>query len=180
MSECTIIYDRISDDIAAAQAAPEDTGAVRSLLVQTAEWLRSRGSSQWSGLLDGVDTHNTTGAIENGNVFIFKQGAQIAGIVMLLRQPSEWDCALWGDEGHDSSIYVHRLAIHRDYAGKRIGAAIMNWVEHGISFPGKDRIRLDCIASNATLNAFYQSMGYEYKGNHTSGYNIYEKITSPM
>ncbi|MCE5168618.1 GNAT family N-acetyltransferase [Paenibacillus profundus] len=180
MSEFTIKEDMIADDIAAAQATPEDTSAVMSLLVQTAEWLRSKGSSQWSGLLEGEDTHNMTGAIANGDVFVFKQGDQIAGVIMMLQQPSEWDCSLWGEEGHESSIYLHRLAIHRAYSGRRLGAAMMRWVDQGISFAGKDRLRLDCIASNDALNAFYQSIGYEYKGSHSSGFNIYEKTTSPM
>ncbi|MDQ8733954.1 GNAT family N-acetyltransferase [Paenibacillus sp. LHD-38] len=169
----------IQSDIKVFQAKPEDTEAVLQLLVQTAEWLRSKGSKQWSGLLHGEDSHQTQEAIKRGEVYIFLQGSMLAGMVMLMQQESAWDRGLWGDEGHESSVYLHRLNINREAAGKGLGEAIVRWSDSGIHFPGKDRIRLDCIASNAKLNQFYLDCGYEFKGsasNEISTFNKYEKL----
>ena len=61
-----------------------------------------------------------------------------------------------------------------------MGEAIVNWAGSGIHFPGKDRIRLDCIANNEKLNAFYRSCGYAFKGsaaNPMGVFNKYEKLT---
>ncbi|WP_138756185.1 GNAT family N-acetyltransferase [Paenibacillus sinopodophylli] len=172
---------RLQPDIEIFQARFEDTEAVQGLLIQKAEWLRSRGSQQWSGLLQGEDSHQTSEAIGRGEVYLFMQGSMLAGIVMLMQKASAWDLELWGDEGHASSVYLHRLAINRQAAGKNLGEAIVRWAASGIYFEGKDRIRLDCIASNAKLNAFYRSCGYGYKGSavHAMGeFSKFEKLCS--
>lgn len=164
MFDYEIVQKRIVADLTSAQAVPDDIPQVTELLVGVAKWLQSRGSTQWQGLLYGDDSHQTAEAIRRGNVFLFKNGGEVAGMVMLLREPSEWDRELWGDEGHESSIYLHRLAINRAYSGQGLGEAILGWAESGIRFPGKERIRLDCIASNPVLNSFYRKMGYAYAG----------------
>lgn len=162
-------------------AKPEDTQAVLELLGSTAEWLKSTGSTQWSGLLQGEDSHNTPEAIKRGEVYIFMQGSMLAGMVMLMQRESAWDLELWGDEGHKSSIYLHRLNINRAAAGKNLGEQIVRWADSGIQFTGKDRIRLDCIANNPKLNDFYRRCGYVYKGlasNPLGDFNKYEKLIS--
>ncbi len=50
-------------------ARKDDEEEVMDLLVQAAEWLRDKGSNQWSGLLQGEDTHNMREAIAKGYVF---------------------------------------------------------------------------------------------------------------
>ncbi|TJY42265.1 GNAT family N-acetyltransferase [Cohnella pontilimi] len=162
-------------EFTASKAQLEDTDAVKRLLVRTAEWLKSKGSTQWSGLLHGEDYHDTAGAIRRGDVYVFHVGGVLAGTVILLQQPSAWDRDLWGDEGHEPSIYLHRLAINRELGGTGLGTRIMRWAETGIRFPGKDRIRLDCIADNPVLNRFYSGLGYEFKGTAPTGFNLYEK-----
>jgi RimJ/RimL family protein N-acetyltransferase len=159
----------------ASRARLEDTEAVKQLLVRTAQWLKSKGSTQWSGLLEGEDYHDIAGAIQRGDVYVFHLGEVLAGTVILLQQPSSWDRELWGDEGHELSVYLHRLAINRDFGGTDLGTRIMRWAESGIRFPGKDRIRLDCIADNPVLNRFYSGLGYEFTGTTPKGFNLYEK-----
>lgn len=175
-----ITDDHIGAGLTMVQSKPEETEAVAALLVHTAEWLRSRGSSQWNGLLTGEDSHNTAGAILNGDVFVCKSGNDIAGMVILLRQPSEWDRRLWESKAYDGdgALYLHRLAISRKYASTGLGNSILKWCKDGIRFEGKDKIRLDCIADNAALNTFYSKNGYAHLGEN-SGFCIYEKDLHP-
>lgn len=171
-----ITNDHMGEGLTMVQAKPADTEAVAQLLIQTAEWLRSRGSSQWNSLLTGVDSHNTAGVILNGDVFVCKSRNDIAGMVILLRQPSEWDRRLWESKAYDGdgALYLHRLAISRKYASTELGGSILKWCEDGIRFEGKDNIRLDCIADNAALNTFYSKNGFTHLGEN-SGFCIYEK-----
>jgi ribosomal protein S18 acetylase RimI-like enzyme len=178
MSPFTLIAKRIDPDITVRQAAPDQTAEVTQLLVLTAEWLQSKGSNQWSSLLRGDDYHDTAGAIRRGDVFVFHQGEVLAGMVILLQRPSQWDVKLWGEEGHETAVYLHRLSINRQFGGTGLGAKMMRWAESGIRFPGKDRIRLDCIADNPLLNEFYRGLGYEWKGSAPGGFNLYEKLQS--
>jgi len=167
---------RIGEEFTMVQAKLADTEAVAALLIHTAEWLHSNGSSQWDGLLNGVDSHNTAGAILNGDVFICKSGTDIAGMVILMRKPSEWDRHLWESKAHDGdgALYLHRLAINRDYASLGLGSSILKWCSEGIRFEGKNKIRLDCIADNTKLNTFYSGNGYTYMS-ESSGFSLFEK-----
>ncbi|KAF1679090.1 GNAT family N-acetyltransferase [Bacillus mexicanus] len=175
MSPFKITNETLADGIRAYPAEYEDAGSITGLLVRTAEWLRDRGSTQWSGLLEGHDTHNIAGSIEKGHVFVFKKDDELAAVVMLLPEPSEWDRKLWGEDGHAGSIYLHRLAVSRRLAGQGLGARVLQWAETGVHFPGKTQIRLDCVADNDALHSFYRRMGYEFMGADASGYHLFEK-----
>ncbi|MBD2869046.1 GNAT family N-acetyltransferase [Paenibacillus arenilitoris] len=165
----------IQPDIKVYQAREADTQAVAQLLVRTAEWLKSQGSAQWNALLRGEDSHNTPEAIKRGEVYLFMKGDMLAGMVMLMQKASAWDRQLWGEEGHESSVYLHRLNINREAAGGGLGEAIVRWADSGIAFDGKDRIRLDCIASNPKLNELYKRCGYTYAGSASNAMGVYSK-----
>ncbi|MDR9852414.1 GNAT family N-acetyltransferase [Paenibacillus sp. VCA1] len=175
-SKCQIIREEVLPGIFAAQARPEDKMAVNSLMVQAAAWLQGKGSKQWHELLAGEDRHGVAEAVDRGDVFIFKQGDALAGMVILQQHASAWDRALWGNEGHESAVYLHRLCIDRAFAGRQLGSAILNWAVNGIRFPHKDRIRLDCIASVPALNSLYSGAGFESRGSAPDApFNLYEK-----
>lgn len=171
-----IIIPTINDSYEVAVAHQEDTEEVMSLLVEIAEWLKSRGSTQWGGLLDGDDSHDTIGAIQRENVFVFKYGQEIAGLVMLLRKPSHWDVQLWEDKAHDTdgAVYLHRLAVRRKYANTGLGRSILNWCTTGVRFVDKQLMRLDCVNDNDTLHSFYTGNGYKHVGEN-DGFNMYVK-----
>lgn len=175
--KCSILRREVLPGIVAGQAGPDDREAVKNLMVQTAAWLQSKGSKQWHELLAGEDRHGMEAAIGRGEVFIFKQDGIIAGMAILQQHASNWDRSLWGDEGHESSVYLHRLCINRDFQGKQLGNAILHWAQQDVRFPGKDRIRLDCIASEPSLNRLYSGAGFTYKGPSASGeFSLFEKI----
>lgn len=179
-SHYKIMVSTIHDQMEVAPAQPEDTEEVMSLLVETAEWLKSRGSTQWEGLLEGKDSHDTANAIRRGDVIVCKQDGEIAGMVLLLSKPSPWDLRLWGDQAFDGdgAVYLHRLAVRRKYARTGLGRAILNWSTTGIYFAGKQWMRLDCIADNRILNSFYAASGYAYDGEN-DGFHMYFKALEP-
>ncbi|WP_068613434.1 GNAT family N-acetyltransferase [Paenibacillus tuaregi] len=186
-----IMQADLNSDIRAFVAEIGDAEAVQGLMLATARWLHSKGSTQWGGLLKGHDDHNVPAAIDRGEVILFRnrEDGKLAGMVLLQQQPSAWDRELWelgpeaaedynnpdhqGDPG--TSIYLHRLMVNRSYAGTGLGRSILAWVETGAAYDGKDRIRLDCIAHNESLNLFYPSCGYTYVGGNGM-FNTYEKM----
>jgi len=160
------------------QADSEDTTEIMRLLVNTAEWLLSKGSTQWNGLLRGEDACNTPEAINRGEVYIFKQNQLTAGMVMLLKEPNAWDREIWGERANDqSAIYLHRLAINRKLAGQNIGRRMMEWVDTAAPAQlGKRVIRLDCLASIKVLNDFYRDLGYQLVGEGTNSSGVFSKF----
>lgn len=158
------------------QATSQDTEAILALLLDTAKWFKKNGSTQWNGLLEGIDTHHTEERIQEGDVFVCREKDDVAGMVMLLRNPSEWDRKLWGDRSTDNdAIYLHRIAINRAYANEGLGAKILNWAAESNRFEGKNRIRLDCVAQNEFLNSYYKKAGYTYIDEY-DGYSLYEMM----
>ncbi|THF79545.1 GNAT family N-acetyltransferase [Cohnella fermenti] len=176
MANYRYVTQKVNEEIRVREARPEDAARVMELLVQTAAWLRSMGSSQWGALLEGNDYHHTEDAVRRGDVFVFEREEELAGVVMLLRQPSAWDLDLWGGEGHEGAVYVHRLAVSRLYRGRQLGRDMLAWVRSGIRFGGQDRIRLDCIADNPVLNDFYTRMGFAHRGVSEGGFCKYELL----
>ncbi len=75
--------------------------------------------------------------------------------------------------------YIHHLAIDRECSINALGEKLLMWAENKIKTSGKNNIRIDCIASNITLNNYYISRGYEFikKYEYDDGVigNLYEK-----
>ncbi|KZZ82575.1 GNAT family N-acetyltransferase [Bacillus sp. SJS] len=169
-----IKQDSIPDGFTVKLAEPADSHTIALLLKEAAGWLKEKGSAQWSELLEKGELDGLAASIKLGEVFLFEKGGLAAGMVMLLPKPGDWDRSLWGDERESHSIYLHKLVTANSFKGSGLGMKILAWAEQGIEFNGKDRIRLDCIETNPSLNSFYQSAGYLLKGT-TKGFCKYEK-----
>ncbi|QJC53726.1 GNAT family N-acetyltransferase [Paenibacillus albicereus] len=172
-----------AEGFAAEIVTPATAAEASELLVGIARWLRGTGSSQWSGLLEGQDSHGLDDAVRRGEAVLFRdmqdgpgrEKGRPAGLVLLLRQPGGWDRELWGERGHEPYLYLHRLAVARAYAGSGLGRAILRWAREGAVHPGKKAIRLDCIAGNPKLEALYRSAGYASLGTSANGFCLFEQ-----
>ncbi|GAF09464.1 GNAT family N-acetyltransferase [Paenibacillus pini] len=177
MAEPFVITNtHLNQEITAAMAVHDDHEAVNGLLLQTATWLKSIGST--SGMRSSWEK------ISMILLAVFLAGKCLSsdrmminvGVVILQPRANAWDRKLWGEDGHESSVYLHRLAIHRDYAGQDLGSDILQWALTGIQFAGKDRIRLDCIAGHEKLNALYLRNGFTLIETTPNGFNTYERL----
>ncbi len=66
-----------------------------------------------------------------------------------------------------SAAYLHRMAVRRHAAG--IGAAVLSWAAGLARQHGCQALRLDCVASNDRLRAYYERTGFAYRGDVTVG-----------
>lgn len=175
MQPYTLLRAALNNGFNVQQATLEDAAEIQTLLIKTAEWLKSTGSTQWNQILAGKDSHDTGAAIERGEVFVFKHEGVIAAMVILMTEASPWDIKLWGAETNlSTSVFVHRLAINRDYAGLNVGSAVLDWIINGIHIEGKPLVRLDCIEGNDALFRLYSGAGFQFKG-AIHGFNLFEK-----
>ena len=62
--------------------------------------------------------------------------------------------------GRVAGGYLEALAVHRDYAGQSVGAALLGWAEHEASSHELTTLYLDCWAGNAALRAYYRRAGF--------------------
>lgn len=178
MNPIQLVHTEVQRGILACRAASADETGLSELMLNTARWLKSTGSTQWNKLLTGEDDHRMPDAIARGDVYGFRESnrEEWAGLVILQWNPSEWDHRLWGNEDGriEQAVYIHRLIVNRDYSGRGLGSAILKWTEIGVRYPGKEFLRLDCIGSNAVLNRFYPSCGFQYR-RESQGFSLYDK-----
>lgn len=120
-----------------------------------AEWIRSKGINQWGHYLDGTGRADLAEAIQNGDVYLCTVEGRPASTISLHLTPSDWDRQIWGAAADDGAVYIHRFAVGRAFAGTGLGTRLLDWAEEQARTEGRRYLRLDCVADNETLNAYY-------------------------
>ena len=125
-----------------------DTAALRQL---------ARGIDQWKpGEKD--ETHFRT-RTQQGEVWLAYADSHLTGAYELW-----WDDpAAWGPRPADAG-YVHRLMTVPHTSPPGTGRHLLTHAESRITAQGRPYARLDCLASNPRLRAYYESAGYRAVG----------------
>ncbi len=160
------------------QARPEHLLDILSLLLDASKWLETKGTTQWDYYRKDLEGNagEVVESMENGNTFVVEKEGEVIASLTLEPKASEFDFDLWGNEAKDEgAMYLHRLVVLREYAGKGIGAALMKWAEAYVKREGKNKLRFDCLASNEGLNHYYQQFyPLKDKVDAYGGHCIYE------
>ena len=139
-------------------AGPGQAGEVLAVLDEAAAWLQARGVGQWPARFEPSWVE---GAISRGETWLVTAGGTVSGTVTLDLADPVWD----GLPG--AALYVHRMAVRRRAAG--LGAVILGWAAAAARRRGLDALRLDCVASNGRLRAYYEAAGFAHRGDATVG-----------
>ncbi|WP_405870377.1 GNAT family N-acetyltransferase [Streptomyces sp. NBC_00005] len=139
------------------RATPADAPTLVRLRDSSALWQLARGIDQWQpGEKD--ETHFRT-RMEQGEVWLAHAGPHLAGAWELW-----WDDqAAWGPRPADAG-YIHRLMTTPHTAPPGTGRELLARAESRILATGRPYARLDCLASNPRLRAYYESAGYRVVG----------------
>jgi len=138
-------------------AAPGQLDEVLAVLDEAAGWLQERGVEQWPPRFEASWVE---GAVRRGETWLVMTGGTVSGTVTLdLRDP------VWDDLPGAAALYVHRMAVRRSAAG--LGAATLDWSAGVARERGLEALRLDCVASNRRLRAYYEAAGFAHRGDAT-------------
>ncbi len=137
-------------------AAPGQLEDALTVLDEAAAWLHRREVVQWPSRFEPSWVQ---GAIDRGEVWLVRVGETISATVTLDRADRVWD----GVPG--SALYVHRMAVRRQAAG--LGAVILAWAAAVARERDLEALRLDCVASNGRLRAYYEAAGFAHRGDAT-------------
>jgi predicted N-acetyltransferase YhbS len=139
------------------RAHQEDAVTVAGLLDEATVWVNDLGFSQWPL---PFPRDQLAAAIDRGEVYVVESedGEAVATVSMLLDDPM-----YWGVQPPDA-LYVHKLAVRRDQAGRGIGAAIVEWANAEAAEAGREFLRLDCLGDNAGIRDYYEDLGFEHRG----------------
>ena len=143
-------------------AGPESLDAVVELLSAAARWWQATDPpSPWPV---PFPIERVRPAIERGEMIVVHVPGRAAPIGCLSLQ---WeDPEFWGEQPPVAG-YVHRFAVDRDYAGRRVGEQLLAEVERRVLEVGRDRVRLDTRAASRRLVRYYEDSGFLPVGHAT-------------
>jgi GNAT superfamily N-acetyltransferase len=144
--------------------------AVATLLDEATGWVGERGYEQWPL---PFPRDELAAGIERGEVYVAELDGDAVATVTLL-----WDDPIyWGARPPDAA-YVHKLAVSRACAGRRIGQNLVEWADSTAAAAGRQFLRLDCLRDNPGIRAYYERLGFEHRGDlevNGRGMSIYER-----
>jgi GNAT superfamily N-acetyltransferase len=143
-------------------AAPGDLGEIRELVREAADWLRtSKDTDQWR-----TPWPDPAGQIERirndllkGKVWLVWDGTVAAATItvdtegpLALNEQPVWPA----DKIRESALYVRRVIVRRTYAGRGLGAALLDWAADVARRDYEAAlIRIDVWTTNLDLHNYY-------------------------
>lgn len=146
----------LTDDPLTYRRADEaDVGTLVRLRDDAARWMIANGIDQWRP--GEKDEEHFRRRIAEGEVWLAVLGERgpVAGAWELW-----WaDPLAWGEQPEPAG-YVHRLMVDRATAPRGAGRLLLARAEARIAELGLAYSRLDCVAANPRLRAYYEAAGY--------------------
>jgi GNAT superfamily N-acetyltransferase len=155
------------------QATRQDAAVVQSILTEAAQWLEQTGRLQWreSELSpEAIAADVAAGLFFLAEVYlaevqVAENSRDAAGTVKFQLE----DPLFWPDLTLPDAAYVHRLAVHRRYAGTGVSTALLAWAAERTRALGRHFLRLDCEASRIRLRTIYESFGFRHHSDRQVG-----------
>ncbi|PLC06792.1 N-acetyltransferase [Variovorax sp. RO1] len=91
-----------------------------------------------------------------GRYVVAKDNGDWAGVMRLdLEDPS-----FWPEIAPGSSLFVHKLAVRRAWAGRGVSRALLGHARDHARALGRPWLRLDCVADRTALRTLYEGFGF--------------------
>ncbi len=145
-----------------SKANKTDVNIVSSILTEAAIWLDSIGQPLWksSELLPGSIIDD----IRLGLYYLVRiDGCEVGTFKFQLE-----DKLIWPEIPQNESVFIHRLAVKRQFAGKGIPDQIIGWAKNHAKNIGKRFLRLDCEL-RPKLCSIYETRGFTKHSEKTVG-----------
>ena len=143
------------------KSRPEDEKAVVEIYNQAKEYFAEVGTFQW---VDGgyPDEEEFNDDIKNGVGYVVTADDKVVGVAALIDERDEdysyiEDGAWLNDEDY---VVVHRIAVHKEYKGKGIGAALLHKAEEIALESNKNNVRIDTHEENTPMQRLVEKDGY--------------------
>jgi GNAT superfamily N-acetyltransferase len=158
------------------RATAADAPVATAILDEASAYVHTLGFEQWPV---PFPPDELVQRIERGELYLVDADGEPAATLTLL-----WDDpAFWGERPPDA-VYLHKLAIRRAFAGRGLGAAIVEWVDEHAASAGRRYVRLDCQREDAGIRSYYERLGFVHCGDKDDDSRfavaLYERPTRPF
>ncbi|WP_435969209.1 GNAT family N-acetyltransferase [Streptomyces sp. Qhu_M48] len=138
-------------------AIPADLSRLLAFRTEAASWLSKLGSDQWRR---PYPADKLLATIEAGTVFMLRDGEHTAGTITLTPEAED---GLWSEEElSEPSMFVNKLTVAREYAGKNLGGRLLDWAGDRACQSSAKWLRLDAWTTNTALQRYYLGQGFEH------------------
>ncbi|WP_106396265.1 GNAT family N-acetyltransferase [Actinocorallia populi] len=139
-------------------AGEADLATVVRLRDDAARWMLARGvTDQWRP--GQLDADHFRRVMASGEVWLAETDGRVAGAWELWWEDED----AWGPQPPTAG-YVHRLMVAHGSVPPGTGRRLLRAAERRVAEAGRTLTRLDCLAGNARLNAYYLDAGYRVVG----------------
>jgi GNAT superfamily N-acetyltransferase len=163
-----------------ANDSDADMAVIIRLIQEAADWLRAKDTDQWAHPWPnraGRDNRIRMALRQGKSWICWDDGIPAATITADPDHDPYWP----QDDRTDSSVYIHRLVVSRQYAGAGLGAALLDWAgrtawaEYAAQW-----IRVSAWTTNRRLHAYYRRQGFSLCGFHADdGYPSAARFQKP-
>ena len=74
------------------------------------------------------------------------------------------DPVIWLEKDKDPAVYLHRIAVHPEFKGKRMVRHIREWAMQHAKEKHKKYLRMDTWGNNESIRNYYIKCGFNYIG----------------
>lgn len=136
-------------------ARPDELDTVISLLDERIQWLRGRGSDQWStGRTFRTRLRNS---ISRKETWLLLDDGVAIGTVSI---STDGDPDFWQpEELAEPAIYVGKMATRIERSGEGLGTLMIEWVQDYAARADIGRVRWDVWRTNEQLQDYYRELG---------------------
>lgn len=153
----SVTIECVFTDVELRAASPDEVEDVLAVLNAAARRLRDQAIRQWPA---AFEADWVKPSVLSGETWVARRARVPIATITL-----GWTDPLWPDDG--LAGYVHRLARTDDAVG--IGDHLLRWAGDRVLQHRRTFVRLDCIASNPGLRAFYETRGFVHRGDADVG-----------
>jgi GNAT superfamily N-acetyltransferase len=155
-------------------ATLEDVPVVGEMLDEATAFVRTMGRDQWPV---PYPHEKLCANVADGSLYMVEvEGRAAATFTLLVDDPK-----FWGERPPDA-VYLHKLAVRRAFAGRGLGARIVEWVGEEAARRGRAFVRLDCQRDLPGIRRYYERLGFELRGELERGsfaWALYERPARP-
>jgi len=142
--------------ISIRQAENDDLELVASLLEESARFLIDAGMQLWG--LEQVTPETIAPHVADHLYWIAEVDGTAAGCLRFQLT----DDVCWPDLPVKDAAYVHRLAVRRKFAGRRVSTFMLDWAKEHARSLNRRVLRLDCDSERPKLIRLYKSHGFHW------------------
>lgn len=148
------------------QADKNDIPAIDEILLDAVMWMKKNElGNLWNE--DSIKWHSLSKDYQISDFYIDYQNGVPAGCIAI----TDYDSKYWPEIPQGKSLYIHKLAVKREYAGKGISKELIDYAKNLSFVKGINSLRLDCNAERRKLRQVYEREGFLYAGNKKLGNN---------